>query len=372
MRRVLIRPSFHDWCQNRLFEKGTSFNGNYREAFRLWRHKAEQLGYRLETWDLASLSDADVLWFLDLPSSRAEFERIRAMLKPECKLVLQILESPVLSLHAFHPRNQKDYDAVLRYDNPTNRPNNHFLYRLPNTLAGQEDRNIPFHQRRGLVIVNSNRVEGIWAKRQKGLAGIPAIGRMLSGWNCNFSMLREFCLQERYSYRRRLARAAEDGFQDFVDIYGRGWNGEPISWSPLFPNRPYICAHGKHDLDKHTLCSKYRFVAAIENYQGGRGYISEKIFDAFLSRSVPVYLGEDNISELVPENSFVDARRFSSPLELLRHLRSMTEGEWSRIFDSGQQFIKSEKARLFSNESFSEAATKTLVYVSEGGVVSHG
>ncbi len=362
MRQVLVRPSFHDWCENRLFEAGTSYNGVYRDAFALWKERATDDGYEINTWDTRPLESADVLWLLDLPDTRREFDKILSRLSPNCRLVLQILETPVLGLHAFQHANQAHFHAVLHYGCGSNPVPNHFHYRLPNSwFASPPD--IPFAQRRGLLLLNSNRVEGWWAMRRCGLGGLPAIGKLLNGWQSPPGLLREYLTQERYSYRRQLARAAEREALDFVDLYGRGWNGEQVSWAPFYVNRPYRCWRGVASQAKHELCAQYRFVAAVENYEGNRGYISEKIFDALLAGAVPVYLGEERISEVIPEQSFVDIRRYRTPRALLQALRTMSEAEWKQKQQAGQTFLSSAAAQQFGNEQFALAALRTLQYV---------
>jgi hypothetical protein len=68
MKRVLIRPTFQDWCGNRLFTHGTSWQGLYRSAFSAWKEKALALEIQLDTWDQAPVETCDLLWLLDLGS----------------------------------------------------------------------------------------------------------------------------------------------------------------------------------------------------------------------------------------------------------------------------------------------------------------
>jgi hypothetical protein len=68
--------------------------------------------------------------------------------------------------------------------------------------------------------------------------------------------------------------------------------------------------------------------------------------------AVPVYLGEENITETVPENAFVDVRKFPNQRELLKYLSSCPKHEWEKMFRAGQEFLKSESARSFSTERF--------------------
>jgi alpha(1,3/1,4) fucosyltransferase len=366
MRRVLVRPPFQDWCQNRLFSQGTSFQRLYREAFARWRTLAHQNSFQIDTWDCAPIEEADVFWFLDLPQARREFFRIRSRLKPEAKLVLQVLESPALAFHAFRPENMRYFNAVGTYE-----PNDvssgiprRFHYLLPNTFRAPSA-DPPFEKRKGLLVLNSNRVEGYWAIRQPGWAGLPLFGKLFAGWHCGVSDLMEYLHGELYSARRALVRTAEQCAPDFVDLYGPGWNGEQVSWCPLYPNRSYRCWRGVAQGHKDELAGQYRFLLAFENFRGRRGYISEKIFDAFCAGSVPVYLGEERIRDFVPKGAFVDARAFSTHRELLGYLQSCPEHEWQAMREAGQAFLRSEAAFAFTDGAFAERMMELLREVSD-------
>jgi len=147
---------------------------------------------------------------------------------------------------------------------------------------------------------------------------------------------------------------------DFLDAFGAGWNGEQVSWCPLYPNRPYRCWRGNAEFSKDELSTEYRFVMAYENFRGWRGYISEKIFDALQAGSVPVYLGEERIAEFVPREAFVDPRNFRTHRELLEYLQSCPEAEWREMRQAGQEFLGSPAFRSFTDEAFAERMTEVL------------
>ena len=365
MKRVLIRPSFQDWCENKLFTQGTSFSSVYQEAFYLWKQEAAKAGFQLDTWDQAPLDSADIFWFLDLPPSRTKFEHICAQLNPEAPIVLQILESPVLGIHAFNHANTKCFDAVLTYEylETIKQNQRYFHYHLPNQIR-QPQSNLPYSERKGLLLINSNRVEGFLGMRQVGLAGIPAFGKFLSGWHCSLSMFIEALSGELYSHRRKISHIADLIASDFLDIYGRGWNGEQISWCSLYLNRPYKCWQGIHNISKWELCEQYRFVLSFENFHGSRGYISEKIFDAFFAGTVPVYLGDENVTEYIPREAFIDARNFDDYNELLKYLIALPKKEWSDMREAGQTFVNSPKFQNFESHAFAKTATDILKKIS--------
>ena len=114
MKHVLIRPSQwnYDKLQNRMFHKGYSYQGLYKNAFWQWRELAKAQGIALDTWDIHPLESADVLWFLDLPAHRADVQEARDR-APHAVFVLQIFESPALGPHFFDPQNHREFDVIL-------------------------------------------------------------------------------------------------------------------------------------------------------------------------------------------------------------------------------------------------------------------
>jgi hypothetical protein len=361
MKRVLIRPTFHDWCGNRLFTDGTSWQGLYRSAFSRWKQKAEALGIQVDTWDEAPLATCDLLWLLDLPPTRKEFEQIHSELRPNTPIILQVFESPAIAPFGFIGGNQNHISAVVTYEFPDASPNSskYFHYHLPVPIRSPV-KNPPFSQRKGLLMHYSNRVSGFWAIRQAGLAGLPFFGRMLAGWECPLSLVTELSRGDLYGERRAIAREAERSMPDFLDLFGPGWNGAQISWCPLYPNRPYRCWRGNSKVSKQELSAEYRFVVAYENFRGRRGYISEKIFDALQAGSVPIYLGEERIIEIVPQEAFVDPRNFRTRRELLAYLRCCPEPEWQEMRQAGQKFLRSAAFQSFTDEAFAERMTDVL------------
>jgi len=322
------------------------------------------LGIQIDTWDQAALETCDLLWLIDLPTSRKEFEQIRARLRPGTPIILQLFESPAIAPFGLVPANRKHVSAVVTYEFPDGSLviSKAFHYHLPVPFVWPV-KNPPFSQRKGLLMYYSNRVSGFWAIRQPGLAGLPLFGRMLAGWKCPLSFLMELSCGDLYVERRGIAREAERYLPDFLDVFGPGWNREQISWSPLYPNRPYRCWRGNPKISKHELSAEYRFVMAYENFRGRRGYISEKIFDALQAGSVPVYLGEERIADVVAPEALVDARNFRTRRELLTYLRSCPEPEWNEMRQAGQNFLRSPAFQPFTDEAFAECMTNVLTNI---------
>ena len=330
----------------------------YTKAFALWRKEAAKQGFVLDTCDVADPMQADILWFMDLPRERRKFLEIKSSAKRGANLVLQILESPLLFPAAFVEDNRREFDAVVsfEYDNELD---SQFSYKLPIDPEPSFE-GMPFHERKLAVMVNTNRVEGWLATRKLGLVGLPGMGGYFSGWKLPPFHWMHPAKGELYSWRRKMAQEFEQTNRDGLDVFGPGWNGEKISWCPIYWRRCYSgWKPDKVDYNlervgygKRKKLGYYKFVIASENYAGSRGYISEKFFDAILGGSVPVYLGEERITDSVPGSCFIDARHFYSLEHLVNKLENMSKEEWQQIRFAGTAFLNSKEFQEFTTEKF--------------------
>ena len=157
-----------------------------------------------------------------------------------------------------------------------------------------------------------------------------------------------------------MAQEFEQQCPEEFDLFGDGWGGQKISWCPFLHRHPNRC-HRIESIDlsaeerssaKRKKLGNYKFVIASENYAGSRGYISEKIFDALLGGSVPVYLGEKRINDSVPGSCFIDASEFHSLEHLVKKLERMSEEEWQQIRSAGKAFLNFNEFLEFTNQKF--------------------
>jgi hypothetical protein len=61
------------------------------------------------------------------------------------------------------------------------------------------------------------------------------------------------------------------------------------------------CYHSKELLE---IFNKYKFIICFENSKSN-GYITEKIFNVFLSKSIPIYDGAPNINNYINKNAYI-------------------------------------------------------------------
>ncbi|MFA5250302.1 MAG: glycosyltransferase family 10 [Parachlamydiales bacterium] len=152
-------------------------------------------------------------------------------------------------------------------------------------------------------------------------------------------------LNELYSHREREIEFFEKT-EDF-SLFGMGWDKKQY--------RNYRGA-----IDTKEVLRDFRFCLCYENIHKIHGYVTEKIFDAFYFRTVPVYLGADNITDYIPENCFIDRRKFSSLEALYAYLKNMPEKEHQAYLENIERFLNSPESDRFSPERFFSIFQKAL------------
>ncbi len=153
-------------------------------------------------------------------------------------------------------------------------------------------------------------------------------------------------------YSKRIEVMMQLASFDFVDLYGRGWSdwlSRKSLWLPYWRNRGKLLSiyHGVCP-SKHEVLSQYDFCLCFENMQM-KGYVTEKIFDCLYAGTVPIYLGADDIGDLLPSEVFIDFRRFKTISELKKHLVSLSQPEINAYKLAGRAFLQSVQGLKYYN-----------------------
>ncbi len=91
------------------------------------------------------------------------------------------------------------------------------------------------------------------------------------------------------------------------------------------------------------------------------GYITEKIWDSFKARSIPIYWGASNIEEYIPTNTFIDFRQFEGDYEkLVIFLSQITEIQYNEYIENIETFLRSKKAQEWFDEEWAKGVLKKL------------
>jgi hypothetical protein len=137
-----------------------------------------------------------------------------------------------------------------------------------------------------------------------------------------------------------------------VDLYGRGWErwwSRNSMWFPYWRNRRTLMSIYKGTCaSKYEVLSHYDFALCFEN-MAMKGYVTEKIFDCLYAGTIPLYLGAKDITDLIPENAYIDCTKFTSWDEMHDKVMKMTIAETQSMRAAGRAFIQSEKGLKYYN-----------------------
>jgi len=265
----------------------------------------EKMGYK-PFWahQISDLDPFDVLIFHNFFRKQG-LENLRKY--PKEKLVLFMWEPPTVLPNMYKQDLYDCFGRIYTWDDSLVDNKKFFKFHYPQPVMMVEY-SVPFEQKKLAVMVN-----------------------------CDKDSRHPSSL---YGKRRELIRFFEDNYPEDFDLYGRGWSYEQ-----------YKSYRGPVEL--RLACIKdYKFYFAYENMQNVQGYVTEKIFSALRSGSVPVYWGAENIIDYVPKNCFIDRRDFASNEELYWHLKLMSEEEYENYLQNIREFLRSDQALLFSKEYY--------------------
>jgi hypothetical protein len=167
--------------------------------------------------------------------------------------------------------------------------------------------------------------------------------------------------RDRYLARLR-AFEAFSSHHDF-DLFGEGWSRPHPSVDQALHAAAARAHRGpRPESDVLGLLAKYRFALVYEDTRFP-GYISDKIFDCFFARCIPIYSGAPDVAQFVPPSAFIDVRQFASFPDLERFLMRITEEDARRYVDAAHAFLISPSFESWCVEHFAHDLTEALVQV---------
>lgn len=135
-----------------------------------------------------------------------------------------------------------------------------------------------------------------------------------------------------------------------VDLFGRGWErwwSRGARWMPYWRNRATLMSIYKGAcVSKFEVLQRYQFCLCFENMSMS-GYITEKLFDCLYAGTIPLYLGAPDILRYIPEDAFIDCRKYRSWDEMWDELRLMPVSRIEAMREAGREFLGSDRARAF-------------------------
>ena len=186
--------------------------------------------------------------------------------------------------------------------------------------------------------------------------------RNIRGWHPAYNL---------YNERVKTIKWFERNAPNKFALYGKKWNlsarlatrvGAVINSiekkipfkNPQFPSWKGVV------LNKQEILLKSRFSIVYENIRGLNGYITEKIFDAFVAGNVPIYWGASNVSEYIPNDCFIDRREFDNHEQLYKFLLNMKENEFLKYQLAIKNFLEL-RSNKFSCQKFANTIVSKII-----------
>ena len=174
--------------------------------------------------------------------------------------------------------------------------------------------------------------------------------------------LNKYYKQSGYSMRSKLIKWSQKNKKN-LDVYGPDWN--IFFSSNYYLNRILKYSQKKLNFKLKTssnfkgVCQnkiktmmQYKFSFCFENVYDVDGYFTQGFFDTLINGCVPIYLGPKNVNKYVPNNCFIDFRKFSNFENLFNHLDTLSEKEYFDYINNIKIFLNSEKYKKFSPDTF--------------------
>ncbi len=176
-----------------------------------------------------------------------------------------------------------------------------------------------------------------------------------------------------YGLRRDIAAALPS---KFLLIYGELWNA---NFKAKLKHRAEVVFHGIQNgtipnfrsiygsffrnypsfvgpvADKHEVVKRSKFSLVIEN---SNQYVSEKVIDAMINGSIPVYFGP-NLEEFGFPGGEITISNLSSPAEIMHIIRRLSNEDIQQYLHSIKKFLKSKS---FIDNHIDEVVYRKIVF----------
>jgi alpha(1,3/1,4) fucosyltransferase len=326
---------------NFLFENdNVSIGDNLMSPFLRMNEYAKNNNIELGTIDKIPIFDSDVIVFVDCPNKNKKILMNAIRLKKPLYLI--IFETSMINYESHNKENHKFFKKIFTWsdvlikENPNKYIKINFSYDIPKKI-------------------NKN------LKNKKKLCCMIAGNKKINFKN------------ELYSKRKEIIKWFELNHLEDFDLYGFGWDEVAIGSNKyinyilrrsqflrIFFGVSYKSYRGSIDR-KNPILKKYRFSICFENIYNLPGYITEKIFDSFFAGCVPIYLGAGNINKYIPENCFIDMRKFNGIAEVYNFISKISDDDYLNYLNNIESFLNSEDASQFSSKKFSKTIINEFI-----------
>lgn len=283
------------------------------------KYKLEEMGFDVYITEVSDksplLKDPSVKYFIwqnPFPKRLAHLTHI-----PKDKSMLWLWEPKTVMPGSYSNRMHQRFKRVYTWDDTLVDGVHYFKFNYPH-LQPMQKKLTPFCERKFCCLINANK-------------------HARSG----YSPWKDY-----YAERRKVLQFFANLNTHELDLFGKGWGSHPL-------NRGTVP-------DKFKALGKYKFCICYEN-TNTPGYVTEKILDCFTSGTVPVYLGAENITEIIPERCYINRRNFDSDLDLYNHLKSVDEDTFNTYLENIRAYLDSEEAKIFSQETLVQTFVESIL-----------
>ena len=288
---------------------------------------AREKGIAISTIDTEPLDSYDAIFFLDYPGKNNRYLKKLISMKFE-NLYLFLCENEIIKPDNWNKENYRFFKKVFTWNDTLIDDKKIFKFFLTNKIPDNISFDI-FQKTKFCCMIAGNK-----KNNQPG---------------------------ELYSERIRAINWFEIHHPTCFDLYGKGW--DLLLPPPLTPLRPvlqplyykifphYVSYRGEIT-SKRKILEQHKFSICFENVRDIPGYITEKIFDCFFAGCIPIYLGAPNITDYIPQNTFIDKRKFSDYSALFEYLKGLNDDDYMQYIQHIEEYIRSEKILPFNAVSF--------------------
>ena len=156
--------------------------------------------------------------------------------------------------------------------------------------------------------------------------------------------------RSREQYSLRIEAMAELSKAGVIDLYGMGWDkwwSREALWLSYWRNyRALMSIYKGKCASKFEVLQNYEFCLCFENMRMD-GYITEKIFDCLYAGTIPLYVGAPDILDYIPEDVFVDCRKYLTWTEMWEDVATLSTEKINEMRIAGRNFLRSDMANKF-------------------------
>lgn len=331
MEEILLYPWGEYYLENKIF-----FNKNFlnlckveKNPFMIIKENLENKNINFVTIDKGNLEEAKYIIFFDVPNKNNKYFNKCLEKNLMDKLILFLWEPEVVNPNNYNKEIHKYFKYIFTWNDDLIDNIKYFKFNYPEPYKLKNPYEKTYKEKELCTLISGNKSSKI------------------SG--------------ELYSERIKTIEFFEKNDSKNFNFYGRGWNKHKNRLEKLLPFiiTNYSTYKGETSNKMETL-SNYKFCICYENQKNVNGYITEKIFDCFLSGCIPIYWGAENISQYVPEKCFIDRRKFKTNDELYNFIIGINEEEYNSYIKSIKEFLNSEKYYQFTDEFFAKNIVNML------------